>query len=109
MRILICRNCSFNDGMVSTSNSPKYKCIFNNECYNGFHLCHFDLIPVIRCKNCSLFIPVDKLKNSHFDYCYDYCKDFKFDGLCENTGVGVMNNDYCSDGEEISLDKEIKE
>ena len=42
-----CGNCSFNDGMCYTSNPPKFRCTFDNEYYEGFHPCHFDLKPVI--------------------------------------------------------------
>ena len=42
-----CGNCPFNDGLCYTSVSPKYKCTFDNNFYDGMHACHHELKPVI--------------------------------------------------------------
>lgn len=41
-----CGNCSFNDGVCYTSYPAKYRCTFDNEYYEGFHPCHFEMMPV---------------------------------------------------------------
>lgn len=41
-----CGNCSFNDGICYTSYPAKYRCTFDNGYYEGFHPCHFELMPV---------------------------------------------------------------
>ena len=40
-----CQNCRFNDGMIYTSNPPKYKCTFDNQYYDCLHKRHLDLKP----------------------------------------------------------------
>lgn len=42
-----CGGCSFNDGQCYTSLPPKYKCLFDNNFYDGTHMCHHELKPVI--------------------------------------------------------------
>ena len=41
-----CGNCSFNDGVCYTSYPAKYRCTFDNGYYEGFHPCHFEMMPV---------------------------------------------------------------
>ena len=43
---MTCGSCSFNDGVCYTSYPPKYRCTFDNGYYEGFHPCHFELMPV---------------------------------------------------------------
>lgn len=45
-----CGNCSFNDGVCYTSYPVKYRCTFDNGYYEGFHPCHFELMPVRHAK-----------------------------------------------------------
>ena len=45
-----CCNCPFNDGMCYTSYPAKYKCTLDNNYYEGFHPCHFELTLVRHAK-----------------------------------------------------------
>lgn len=42
-----CGNCPFNDGQCYTSLPPKFKCTFDNNFYDGMHVCHHEFKPVI--------------------------------------------------------------
>lgn len=96
-----CSNCRFNDGLVYTSNPPKYKCTFDNEFYAGYHTCHLDLTPVVRCEKCIWFLPVEKgrVDEEYKDFNWDFCVTLGFDGLCTNVERWQNNNGFCNDGE----------
>lgn len=47
---MFCGSCPFNDGLVYTAMPPKYKCKFDNNFYDGSHICHLELAPVIHAK-----------------------------------------------------------
>lgn len=87
---MTCANCSFTDGLCYTSLPPKYRCTFDNNFYDGYHICHLELAPV---KHAAWYEG-----NGYFDYDIDCsvptyicsnCKseeDYKSD-YCPNCGA----------------------
>lgn len=81
-----CANCRFNDGMVYTSYPVKYRCTIDNNYYDGLHPCHFEFVPVVRCKDC-------------IHYYDETCLKIYSDGNISEDAIQLRKpDDFCSYG-----------
>ena len=78
-----CYECDYLDrSMVLTSYPPQMRCTIDNKTHIASHICEYDIVPVVRCKNC-IYNPDKEEKNNIY---------------CSVTDLEWGPNDFCSAG-----------